>query len=320
MKALKCEMCGSNDIVKQDGLYVCQNCGTKYTVDEARKMMVEGTVEVKGTVKIDDSLEFKNILELARRAKKAGNVEDALKYYEMILIKDPNNWEASFFVPYYTVESCNRATSLNERLNAAKRLNAGLRYIIGLVKKSISDERELENALMEMCSSCILIADTVYVKEGVSLLYNLGDLIVEEFGDKYGALSEKAWKNGVRIHGRMSGAKEERKIMRVYTEKIKKYDPSYSPDDSMGCYVATAVYGSYNCPEVWTLRRFRDNTLDATWYGRAFIQTYYAISPTLVKWFGETTWFKRIWRGPLDKLVNALKCKGVEDTPYMDKY
>ena len=47
MKALKCEMCGSNDVVKQDGLYVCQNCGTKYTVEEARKMMVEGTVSVE---------------------------------------------------------------------------------------------------------------------------------------------------------------------------------------------------------------------------------------------------------------------------------
>ena len=27
---------------------------------------------------------------------------------------------------------------------------------------------------------------------------------------------------------------------------------------SGGCYVATAVYGSYDCPEVWVLRRYRD--------------------------------------------------------------
>lgn len=91
-------------------------------------------------------------------------------------------------------------------------------------------------------------------------------------------------------------------------------------EDRSGCYVATAVYGSYNCPEVWALRRFRDNILHETWYGRAFIQTYYAISPTLVKWFGETSWFKKLWRRPLDKLVTKLKCKGVEDTPYSDKY
>ena len=36
------------------------------------------------------------------------------------------------------------------------------------------------------------------------------------------------------------------------------------PQNSGGCYVATCVYGSYDCPQVWTLRRFRDNTLAET--------------------------------------------------------
>lgn len=86
-----------------------------------------------------------------------------------------------------------------------------------------------------------------------------------------------------------------------------------------GCYVATAVYGSYDCPEVWTLRRYRDNTLAETWYGRAFIKIYYAISPTLVKWFGHTNWFKKIWKGKLDRMVTVLQAEGVESTPYEDR-
>ena len=86
-----------------------------------------------------------------------------------------------------------------------------------------------------------------------------------------------------------------------------------------GCYVATCVYGSYDCPQVWTLRRFRDDTLAATWYGRAFIRAYYAVSPTIVKWFGDTRWFKGLWKGGLDKLVSYLRSNGVEDTPYKDK-
>ena len=86
-----------------------------------------------------------------------------------------------------------------------------------------------------------------------------------------------------------------------------------------GCYVATCVYGSYDCPQVWTLRRFRDDTLGSTWYGRAFIRIYYAISPTLVKWFGKTKWFKKLWRGKLDRMVKRLNGKGVKDTPYQDK-
>lgn len=86
-----------------------------------------------------------------------------------------------------------------------------------------------------------------------------------------------------------------------------------------GCYIATAVYGSYDCPEVWTLRRFRDNILAKTWCGRAFINIYYALSPTLVKWFGESIWFKKMWKRELDRIVFYLKAEGFEDTPYNDK-
>ena len=110
---------------------------------------------------------------------------------------------------------------------------------------------------------------------------------------------------------------------------IRKTEPTYKTkreenlekfaNKKGGCYVATCVYGSYDCPEVWTLRRFRDNTLGSTWYGRAFIRTYYAISPMIVKWFGNTVWFKKMWRGTLDRMVKKLEASGVENTPYEDK-
>ena len=91
------------------------------------------------------------------------------------------------------------------------------------------------------------------------------------------------------------------------------------PTPSGGCYVATAVYGSYDCPEVWVLRRYRDNDLSSTWHGRLFIHIYYAISPTLVKWFGNTGWFNNLFKPKLDRFVLKLKKEGVEDTPYTDK-
>lgn len=85
-----------------------------------------------------------------------------------------------------------------------------------------------------------------------------------------------------------------------------------------GFYVATAVYGSYDCPEVWTLRRYRDYELSQTAGGRAFIKTYYAISPTIVEYFGDEAWFQQMWRGPLDRMVTSLQAKGYESTPYED--
>lgn len=111
-------------------------------------------------------------------------------------------------------------------------------------------------------------------------------------------------------------------------KKIKEIEPDYQPKEVInrkkeikgGCYIATCVYGSYDCPQVWTLRRFRDYTLDETWYGRLFIKYYYAISPTLVKWFGKTKWFRSFWKYRLDKMVSDLNSKGTDNTEYQDKY
>ena len=39
-----CELCGSRDFAKQDGMFVCEGCGTKYTTEEARRLMMEPVV------------------------------------------------------------------------------------------------------------------------------------------------------------------------------------------------------------------------------------------------------------------------------------
>ena len=95
--------------------------------------------------------------------------------------------------------------------------------------------------------------------------------------------------------------------------------PGGSSGSSGGCYVATCIYGSYDCPEVWTLRRFRDDTLQHKWLGKKFIRTYYRISPKIVKWFGSTVWFNRLTKPIIEKLVNKLQSNGVESSPYYDR-
>ena len=99
-------------------------------------------------------------------------------------------------------------------------------------------------------------------------------------------------------------------------------DPGFFGDynhSSGGCYVATCVYGSYDCPEVWTLRRYRDFRLAKTWHGRTFIKVYYAVSPTIVKIFGGTKLFKNFWKKHLDKTVAKLQADGYESTPHKDR-
>ena len=107
MKQLTCEMCGSTDLMKQDGVFVCQTCGCKYSVEEAKKMMIEGAVEVTGSVKVDASEKVQNLYVMARRARDDNNDELAAKYYEMILVERPNDWEALFYFNYFKAKNAN---------------------------------------------------------------------------------------------------------------------------------------------------------------------------------------------------------------------
>jgi len=107
--------------------------------------------------------------------------------------------------------------------------------------------------------------------------------------------------------------------------KVGRSDPkvlggySHNDSSSSGCYIATCVYGSYDCPEVWTLRRFRDYRLMETVPGRAFVKFYYRVSPTVVRLFGDSQVFRGVWRWFLDKWVVKLKWQGYADSPYDDR-
>lgn len=86
-----------------------------------------------------------------------------------------------------------------------------------------------------------------------------------------------------------------------------------------GCYIATCVYGSYDCPQVCTLRRYRDSILLSNWYGRLFVKLYYATSPMLVRLFGKRKWFRTFWKVWLDKKVARLNAAGIKNDQYYDR-
>ena len=83
---------------------------------------------------------------------------------------------------------------------------------------------------------------------------------------------------------------------------------SYNHDDNTdACYIATCVYGSYDCPEVMALRRFRDGRLRKSPLGRCFIRFYYAVSPHVVRLFGRYRWFHKFWKSVLNRLIRRIE-------------
>jgi hypothetical protein len=70
-----------------------------------------------------------------------------------------------------------------------------------------------------------------------------------------------------------------------------------------GCFIATAIYGSANHPNVKTLREFRDNVLLKTDWGRALIDFYYRHAPNLACYIEEHDSLRVLTRGLLAPVV-----------------
>lgn len=453
MKQMVCEMCGGTDLIKQDGVFVCQTCGTKYSIEEAKKMMIEGNVDVSGsTVKVDDTGKVENYMMMANNAYASDNNKEAESYCNKIIEIDPTHSEAwllkGIVAGWQTTGgnirmdefiSCvsnalTNATSVEVLDNLADRaykeyykltLAINKMKVDGIVAYSKNyrdyiqlpptfllwgiqiqmaygsafnafqaDKPEEERAkprslgsdldlddVSERCEAELISGGiklwnaslddynsasdgypTDYMlermmEEGTIAMLMVGHAIPKDTSkitDSQKANIIKACKNMITMKEvwinlksytvSFSGGYESHPVSKYITmtskqeataeirrchEVIKICDPSYEVPvvaepkpqaaNSGGCYVATAVYGSYDCPQVWTLRRYRDYDLAESWYGRTFIRTYYAISPTLVKWFGHTEWFKKMWRGKLDRMVKNLQDKGYESTPYEDR-
>jgi len=355
IKPLVCEMCGSSELVKTDGVFICQSCGTRYTAEEAKKMMTDGTVNVIGTVKVDISEKLKNLYKVARRAKEQGNNTQAAKYYDLILQEDANSWEANFYTAYFKVAGCS-AADIFENIRLLKN---SVKNVASIIFEEVKNEEERENAYEEISARLTYIGNLFYAAnknifdhfnyssdenpidalidhlqdkkqyranatEISAMFYTLGDALESNYKQGDMAINidtfAKLWDQGVKING-ISGTCSE--TQQDYIIKIKQYYPNanyakLAVETNSGCYIATSIYGSYDCPEVWTLRRFRDNSLASTWFGKTFISLYYTISPRLVENFGSSQCFQRFWRYWLDKLVRKLQSKGVKSSPYDD--
>ncbi len=338
-----CPDCGAQ--LSHDAKF-CNECG--YSVDGALAKSGGETTAAPHTHKAPSKLYV-----LARRAMGSKDYAKAENYYSQILLENPYDWEAAF----YSVLAGAIVYSGKYPEGAFGKLDEGLTPVCGLIKNAFPDKGQQCEKLYELVAGLDLFIQNYYSRTNAegrhssrgttyirNTLWTCGDNIAKTFGDgeEFNKIAVELWKRGVKeANGLLDYMRKcnttnsyyyaqdgdfktyVTKINR-YNEKIKQKDPSYIPPPPIkstksGCYVATCVYGSYDCAEVWTLRRYRDDTLAATRRGRAFIRFYYALSPTVVKLFGKQKWFHKLFKKKLDKKVERLQKQGVASTPYKDK-
>lgn len=246
-RAMVCELCGSNDIIKRNGLFECQHCGTKYTVEEAKGLI--------GVVKIDYSNELRNLYEIARRARNDNNSESAQKYYEQILVKDPSSWEAYFYSVYF--QSMN--TNIAGIQGAANRITACEKTTLDLIAKRVTDPDSQTAAISEVVSRCIMISELFFnvsrnhfnsidetirgnyhhelVERGLAsrdIVYGCGNYVEQLFGEEFAkTLSVQCWKTGVKMHRALvynvphKYRRAYSKEVLDYVKKIQRFEPKY---------------------------------------------------------------------------------------------
>lgn len=248
MKAFTCEMCGSHDLVKQDDFFVCQYCGTKYSLEDAKKLMVE----VSGTVKIDTSGDVENLFILARRARNDRNYKNSEKYYSQILVKLPSNWEANFYslcfhcfncdnkdivVSAEQLEICLHDTFVfikKDELNLKDRkkiINDLAHDVMQVVKNMISRAIDDYNHQRDYCNTYSKLSNICL--KVIRILFSFGDNLLDAFGDDYSIITVSAWKAGINYQHMMiekhfvRDREEIEKCIDVYYEKIIQYERSY---------------------------------------------------------------------------------------------
>jgi|LakMenEpi03Aug12_release.lakeMendotaPanAssembly.Ray.scaffolds.fasta_scaffold1338909_1 hypothetical protein len=80
----------------------------------------------------------------------------------------------------------------------------------------------------------------------------------------------------------------------------------YRLTEKTGCFVATAVYGSYDHDVVFDLRKFRDNWLLNRKWGTRFVTLYYRYSPTWANIIRKSTSLKYFVRVLLIKPLHYI--------------
>ena len=103
MKKIVCDLCECTEFTKEGGFFICQGCGTKYSLEEAKSMMKEvegsapastGTPVASVPVGNPNQQQIDNILLLASNAYSASNNEETEKYCNRAIELDATCYKA----------------------------------------------------------------------------------------------------------------------------------------------------------------------------------------------------------------------------------
>ncbi len=138
MKKIICEMCCGNNLVTEDGVLVCLNCGTKYTKEQSRRMLM--------TINAESDSPLEKYYINARRALKQQDWVGVERYYDLVLREEPNSIEAIFYNAYGMVLQSFTDPNIEQRRQKMNVMRNNLKLISNVYEV---DQREECLEIME---------------------------------------------------------------------------------------------------------------------------------------------------------------------------
>lgn len=91
VRILSCELCGSTNVVRQNGIFVCQHCQTKYSVEDAKKMML-GDIPAKESAENAAAFPLEKNLQRAEKMLELGKFTDSYNMFTEISKQHPDDY------------------------------------------------------------------------------------------------------------------------------------------------------------------------------------------------------------------------------------
>lgn len=303
MKKMVCELCGSNDFSKDnDGLFVCDYCRTKYTPEQAKGMLVEGTVRLDRSADLEkfirlgaSSLEHSNAAEAYDYANKALEIDTESSEAWFIKAKAAG-WSSNLAQPRYpemigafekAINFAPEEKRAELRAEAADQLN---NVAVAVHRLSLEQVEELpgvdsvwEDHIERTDQATDMFFQSYEWGQGAQPLKNVVEVSSGLFnGPTFDSLQGGPTTRTLSDKGQAYFREKINRAAAILKELDENYEaPQPTAPTSSACFVVTATMGNEHSRPVEILREFREVFLRPNKEGQKFIAWYNQNGPLL---------------------------------------
>ncbi len=293
-------------------------------VDVSCCMYCGHSIVIKDIIQLNIGPNIDNLLGMARTAAQAGNVEEAMSYYNRVLELDPKiseawigkgraaGWASSlvnirlnemliaFNHAIATAADTTKTSIISECVEEANRLVVTL---YGMARNHMVEYVALPNSwstYLVQISQMLDALESVQQWDPLDQL-TLGNIVqlckdnIEgiSYRDPYDNNLPKLWYLSEEYESMM------RSRLDLAASKLRELDPSYTAPTvevkkADSCFVITATMGDANHPTVHFMRLFRDEWISKRKWGKKFIALYYIYGPTAAHFISQNPWLRKL--------------------------